>query len=309
MSTTDTTDTQPADPAPPSPSIADASRPAAAQLLPNALESAWKNYLSELERCRTEFSQDAIHDLRVTTRRLMAVIELLRALEPRPRLKKIIRDLKGQLDQFDELRDTQVILSELSERVQELPDLQGFQNHQRVTEERLLQTLKDEIDRLDIHPLSRRIRKTRDIFEKQTAENLGPEVLQAVDDVYLRTRRRLDEVDLTRPATIHHVRVAFKRFRYLVEMIQPLLKDFPPTNLKWMNDYQTLMGDVQDAEVFLQRLGDYFTHGSISDPVLIRRYYERRKALTVSAFAEHMNQLNLFWRPAPDEPFPWERVE
>jgi hypothetical protein len=76
-----------------------------------------------------------------------------------------------------------------------------------------------------------------------------------------------------------------------------------------MNDYQTLMGNVQDAEVFLQRLGDYFTHGSVSDPEFLRRYYERRKAKFVSVFAEHRNQLNLFWRPAPDEPFPWERVE
>jgi CHAD domain-containing protein len=290
-------------------STADVSQPAASQLLWNAFKNAWETYLHELERCRKEFSEEAIHDLRVATRRLMAVVQLLRVIEPRPALKRINRELKRQLDAFDELRDTQVILTELSTRAKRLPDLQGFQNHQQVTEDRLLQTLGEEIYHLEITELSQRVKKTLAQLEKQTDEPLEPEILQAVDDAYLRTRQRLDQVDLTHPATIHHVRVAFKRFRYMVEIVHPLLKDFPPTNLKWMNDYQTLMGDVQDAEVFIQRLGDYFTRGSVSDPGFLRRYYERRKAKAISRFAEHRNQLNLFWRPAPDEPFPWERVE
>lgn len=303
------TDTQSADPTPSNSSTADVPQPAANQLLWNALEKTWGTYLRELERCRTEFSEEAIHDLRVATRRLMAVVQLLHAIEPRPRLKKINRELKRQLDTFDELRDTQVILMELATRAKRWPDLHGFQNHQQMTEDRLMQTLGEEIYHLDITALSKRVQKTLAQLEKQTDELLKPEILQAVDDAYLRTRQRLEQVDLTHTATIHRVRVAFKRFRYMAEIVHPLIKDFPPTNLKWMNDYQTLMGDVQDAEVFIQRLGDYFTHGSVSNPEFLRRYYERREAKAISAFSRHMNQLNLFWRPAPDEPFPWERVE
>jgi CHAD domain-containing protein len=287
----------------------DSTQPNASQLLLSALERAWENYLAELARCRAEFSEDAVHDLRVATRRLMAAVQLLRAVDPHSRLKKINGELKRQLDGFDELRDTQVILAELSPRAKKFPDLQGFQSHQHLTEERLLQTLGEEIYRLNIAELSRDLRKTLTHLEKQTDDDLAPEILQAVDDAYRRARQRLEQVDLTHPATIHHVRVAFKRFRYMVETVHPLIKDFPPTNLTWMNDYQTLMGNVQDAEVFLQRLGDYFTHGSVADPAFLRRYYERREAKAISVFGGHMNQLNLFWRPAPDEPFPWERVE
>ena len=281
----------------------------ASELLLGALEKAWQIYLAQLERCRAEFSEEAIHDLRVATRRLMTVVQLLRAIDPHRRLKKINRELKRQLDGFDELRDTQVILAELTPGAKKLPDLQGFQNHQHLTEERLLQTLGEEVYRLDITELAQRVRKTLDQLGKQTDDGLGPEILQAVDDAYLRTRQRLDQVDLSHPVTIHLVRIAFKRFRYMVEIVHPLIRDFPPTNLNWMNDYQTLMGNVQDAEVFLQRLGDYFTHATVSDPGFLRRYYERRKAKAISVFADHKNQLNLFWRLAPDEPFPWEKVE
>src|SRR5215208_7028802 len=101
----------------------DSSRPNSRQVLLEAIENGWRNYLTELKRCRTEFSNEAVHDLRVATRRMMAIIQLLNSIAPRPRLRKIIRAFKEQLDQFDDLRDTQVILAEISETIQELPEL------------------------------------------------------------------------------------------------------------------------------------------------------------------------------------------
>ena len=99
------------------------------QLLLKALEQRWKNYRAELKRCRAEFSNEAVHDLRVATRRMLALIQLLNSISPRPRLQKLTRAFKYQLDEFDDLRDTQVILAEISEILQELPQLQDFQKH------------------------------------------------------------------------------------------------------------------------------------------------------------------------------------
>ena len=66
----------------------------AGQLLLEALEKRWKNYRVELKRCRAEFSNEAVHDLRVAVRRLLAVIELLNAISPRPRLQKLPAPLR-----------------------------------------------------------------------------------------------------------------------------------------------------------------------------------------------------------------------
>jgi CHAD domain-containing protein len=114
----------------------------AGQLLLEALEKRWKTYRTELKRCRTEFSNEAVHDLRVATRRLLAVIELLNTISPRPRLQKLPRALKDQLDEFDDLRDTQVMLAELSEVVQELPQLHDFQKHLQFMEAKMLRNLR-----------------------------------------------------------------------------------------------------------------------------------------------------------------------
>lgn len=279
------------------------------QLLLEALESRWKNYRAELKRCRAEFSNEAVHDLRVATRRMLALIQLLHSIAPRPRLQKLTRAFKDQLDEFDDLRDTQVILAELSEVMQELPQLHDFQKHLQFTEQKLLRTLRKKIKQLESSEVTKRIRKTHEALAAETGGELSSQILQAIDDVYLVTQQRLGWVDLTRSATIHRVRIAFKSLRYMIEIAQPILSDFPIENLKRMNDYQSLMGEIQDVEVFAQTLADFAEHASFLNPEPVRRYYEHRHAEAISAYASALNQIENFWRSAPEQPFPWEKTE
>lgn len=289
--------------------LIETSTPEPKQLLLEALENRWRNYRAELKRCRVEFSNEAVHDLRVATRRMLALIQLLNSISPRPRLQKLTRAFKEQLDDFDELRDTQVILAELSEILHELPQLKDFQKNLQFTEERLLRTLHKKIKNLESSEVTRRVRKTHEAIESAVGNDLGVQLLQAVDDVYLITKQRLDWVDLTRSATVHRVRIAFKSLRYMIEIVQPLLKNFPAEQFKHMNDYQSLMGEIQDAEVFVQTLADFAEHASFSDPEPVRRYYEHRHAEAISAYAAALNQIDTFWRSAPEQPFPWEKPE
>jgi len=289
--------------------LTEESKPDPNQLLLEALEQRWKNYRAELKRCRAEFSNEAVHDLRVATRRMLALIQLLNSIAPRPRLQKLIRAFKDQLDEFDDLRDTQVMLAEISEIIHELPQLQDFQKHLQFAEERLLRTLRKKIKQLESSEVTKRIRKTHAAIAAEKNADLNSQIMQAVDDVYLLTKQRHGWVDLARSATIHRVRIAFKSLRYMIEIVHPMLNDFPFENLKRMNDYQSLMGEIQDAEVFAQTLADFSEHASFSDLEPVRRYYERRHAEAISAYTEALNQLATFWRSAPEQPFPWEKPE
>ena len=276
-------------------------------LLLEALNRRWKNYRAELKRCRDEFSNEAVHDLRVAARRMLALIQLLNSIAPRPRLQKLTRAFKDQLDEFDDLRDTQVILAEISETKQELPQLQKFQYHLQSVEENLLKTLRKKLKVIDLFDVSKRIRRTRDALEAETDDNVNSQVLQAVDDAFLLVKQRHGWIDTAQPATIHRVRIAFKTFRYMVEIIHPLLDGFPAENLKRMHDYQALMGEIQDVEVIMQTLADFPTRGSSLDFGPVRRYYEGRHAEATSAYIEEMNQIDGFWRLTPNQPFPWEK--
>jgi CHAD domain-containing protein len=282
--------------------------PASQKILLEALESRWKQYRVELKRCRSEFSNEAVHDLRVATRRMLALIQMLHSITPRQRLEKLSRAFKGQLDEFDDLRDTQVILAELSEILQEFPQLQDFQKHLRFAEEKMLRVLRKKTKKMEMSEVTRRVRKTHESFGAENLQNLGLQVLQAVDDAYLLAKQRLVWVDPARSTTIHRVRILFKNFRYMVEIVHPLLKDFPPGNLKLMHDYQSLMGEVQDAEVFAQTLTDFSEYAAFPFLEPVRRYYEERHSDATSAYVQAMRLLDDFWRPAPDQAFPWEKA-
>jgi CHAD domain-containing protein len=279
------------------------------QLLVDTLEKRWKNYLAELKRCRAEFSNEAVHDVRVALRRLLSLVQLLNSIEPRPRLRKLNRALKDQLDEFDDVRDTQVMLAEISETIHELPQLEKLQKHLERMERRLLKDLRRKIKHLNLKETTRRIQKTRESLKEESKDEWVEPILQSVDDAFLVTKQRYEHIDPAQPATIHRVRVAFKKLRYMIEIVHPLLDGFPEENLKQMNRYQTLMGEIQDSEVFLQTLDDFQSAASNTDLEPVRQFYESRHAEALSDYLKEKELLNIFWRPSPEQNFPWEKTE
>ena len=277
------------------------------QFLLDALDERWKNYRAELKRCRTEFSNEAVHDLRSSARRMLAFIQLMNYISPRPRLQKLSRAFKEQLDDFDGLRDTQVILADVSETLQELPQLQEFEVYLQAVEKGLLKTLRKKLKVIDLFDVSKRIRRMHASLKAESESNLILPILQAVDDAFLLTKQRQNWINPAAATTIHRVRLTFKTFRYMVEIVHPLVNNFPPENLKRMHEYQSLMGEIQDVEVIMQALTEAPLSISAFDPEPVRRYYERCHAEAISAYLAVTNQLDTFWRPAPDRSFPWEK--
>jgi len=276
------------------------------QFLLHQLEKNWKSYLKELKHCRIEFSNETVHDLRAATRRIMTIVQLLYAISPRPRLQKIIRTFENQLDELDDWRDTQVILAEISETILELPELNSFQKQQKLVEEKILRVLRKKVKKFNVAELSKRIRRVHHFVETEMEDdNLESQLMQAVDDAYLATKQRLGWVDPGRPVTIQWVGMAFKLFRYMAEMVHPLIRGYPNENLKLMYQYQSLISEIQDADVFMQTLADFFENRSSSDLETIRCYYDRYHAEAVAAYTKEMESVHLFWRPAPTQPFPW----
>ena len=278
-------------------------------LLITALDERWENYLLQVKTCRGEFSEEAVHDLRVATRRLLAVLDIARALDPSPRLQKTRRFLKDQLDDLDDLRDAQVMLVDVSETIESFPDLARFEVHLQEREKHLLRLARKQINALKLSEFKKRIEKIGDsLMKRAVEENFHTRLYQAVDDVYLRTMQTFVQVDASQPSTIHRFRLAFKKFRYMAEVVQPLIPDYPESHLERMHVYQSAMGDIQDIEVFLSALSDFSESGASSfDPKPIRRFYEQRHAEFIAAFIEDKGEFVTFWRAASDQPFPWEK--
>jgi CHAD domain-containing protein len=127
-----------------------------------------------------------------------------------------------------------------------------------------------------------------------------------VDEAYLTVLQRYAEVDRSRPATIHQLRVAFKKFRYMVEAIQPCLPNYPEAFLEAMHAYQTQMGRIHDIQVFLEMLTEFAEQRESYDPQPVRRFYERLLAEALSTYLKNKKEVVTFWRTSPLRAFPWE---
>jgi CHAD domain-containing protein len=277
-------------------------------LLLNALNTRWDKYKAELITCRHEFSEAAVHDFRVATRRLLSSLDLLRAVIQDLRIQKTRRVLKDQLDNLDDLRNIQALLADISEIVHETPVLQPYQEYLQRREKKLLRTARKEIKSLKIESLSKRIKKLNQTIETVKQASLDVGLFSAVDEAYAVVNQRYTMIDPSQPATIHRLRIAFKKLRYMIEAIYPILEHFPEDYLKRMHNYQAAMGDIQDMEVALQELADF---GEVApadyDPEPARAYYKERHAIALSRYIKDKGEIITFWRSAPDQPFPEEK--
>jgi CHAD domain-containing protein len=281
-----------------------------------SLDEHWDDYPRQFRAARQEITEETIHDLRVAARRLQARLRILRALDSRPRLRKIWRFLGRQLDQLDDLHDTQVMLQEAAQRAESLPQLGRFRDYLEGQSDALAGTARREVLASKPSDLQQRLKRLRKVAKRHSKdEDLPGQVLHAVDGAHAKTVRAFAQLDATDPSTIHHVRIAFKQFRYMVEAMRPLLRNYPEAGLGRMHDYQDAMGKVHDTTVFLDALKEFEKGRSnarqagteLFDPRPIEVFYQTRLEELIHAYFERKDELSSYWRPAPDQPFPWEK--
>lgn len=272
----------------------------AVEILDRAIRERTRALRTQAKRCRKQFSEEAVHDLRVAMRRLLALRDFLAFFSPAPALRKMRRELKTHLDALDELRDTQVMLLETSQRISELPALEMFHRFLQKQEKRLMRRAQKDIASLK-DGSSKPLRAGLKAITSHNENILAP-----VDEAYQTVLHRLALIDERNTATIHRVRIAFKRFRYSVEVVKPLLATMPEETLQRLHDYQTLMGEIQDMEVMLRAIDQLAAAHSECSMEPVRQFYQQMHEQKVAAYIQRMNEVYSFWRTAPERPFPWE---
>ena len=279
------------------------------------LDAHWDDYPQRFDAARQQITEETIHDLRVAARRLQARLRILQSLESRPRARKLWRLLRRQLDQLDDLHDTQVMLQEATERAQTLPQLTRFRDYLEGKSVALALTAQEEVLASKPSGIKERVQRLRKLARKHAQdEDLPGRMLQAVDAAHAKTMRAFSQLDATDASTIHHVRISFKKFRYMVEAVRPLLPDYPEAYLARMHDYQESMGKVHDTVVFLDALKEFATRLSHArgntepfDLHLVELYYRGRLDELIHTYFQRKAELSSFWRAAPGKPLPWEK--
>jgi len=256
-----------------------------------------RRYRKRLERGQREFSEKAVHDLRVETRRRMALLDVLLALQFPGPIKKLRKVFKKRLDAFDELRDTHVQLLMLKPLCQEFPEARELDALLCRRARRLTNELSKEARATKHVRWERRLKIVEEELRGSTGKMAGEATrlailaaLRAAFDhvVALRQRIRPD-----RTATIHKTRVAFKRFRYMCELLGPYLPELRAEDLGRMREYQAMMGNIQDVVALLVGVRRAVAEKEISGRAIgpLRRELLRRRRELIDIYLAAADRL------------------
>jgi CHAD domain-containing protein len=274
-------------------------------ILAAALESRWKSYRKQLRLCQKSFSEEAVHELRVATRRLLAPLTLLRTAAPSAALDKARRSLKRRPAVLGELRDTQVQRRFIEQKAARFPELLTMLAWLERRERRFAKAAAGEVRRFKTRKLERWISVmieslTADARRPRVQNRMAAAVRRATGRAFAEAVERRRAIDLADLRTIHRTRVAFKRFRYMLESLSPGLTGLSKRQLRALACYQRRMGIIQDLEVMQACVARYIREDKKREARLQRfnRHLRQCRGRALRSFRKSADRLYEFWPPA-----------
>ncbi len=245
-----------------------------------------------------------MHDLRVATRRLVSTLAILEVILPDDRIRRTRRRLKRLFDALSPLRDVQVQLLTVQAKSRQYPELETLITILKVRERLLMKSIGNRIRKVRTMQWGRAIAslktELRTQFSNPGSHAGGRTAVQgAAAAAFACAVFRREQIVSNDPQTIHRFRVAFKKFRYTMEALQPLFPSIRKKDLKAMDAYQTRLGNIQDAEV----LGGRVARFTLSRPPAVRRplagyrrEQEQEKRKLIAAFLKSADDIYGFWK-------------
>ncbi len=274
------------------------------QCLAEALRRRWRIYRKHLRECQSEFSEESVHALRIATRRLISQLILLEDILPATRVRKARQLLKRGLKALGDLRDIQVQRLLVERHTDEFPQLRPVREYLGIWEHRLARAAASRVHGLRIGGMKRWIADEVAELAAGTGRGGGQAwlkrvVLDRTAEAYSEVLKREQEVDPADLRTIHRIRVAYKKFRYMVESLPGAMAGLEQRELRTLGEYQHRMGSIQDLVVMLATLNRAI-EGGVQTRALLRpfcHYVEEQRARAVESFFQGADAVAEFWPP------------
>ena len=223
----------------------------------SSFDRAWSDFSGSWKKARAKTTVKSVHVLRVSTRRLIATLELMRAMSRHDEIPELQRRFKRVFNGMGPLRDLQV-------QAQIIADLQpagptaDFQKSLQRREARRVAAVREDLKQSTKRRLSRGVKTVRAefvrLYERSGFERIRTgvdKVLKVRRNEFMRTRKRFKAAD---EDTLHAMRIALKKLRYVVEAAQPVLGESAKGRARQMHAFQQLLGDTRDLELLRTRL-------------------------------------------------------
>jgi CHAD domain-containing protein len=273
--------------------------------LDRTFKSAWRSYRRAFKRCQKKSSRAAVHRLRVETRRRLALVDLFDPLLAGGAPDGISRLFKQSFKASGRLRDVQVMLCDVEQRLGRFPGAKCFKKKLRQREKRFSRQLEQKLRRTKLKPLKNRMdalrKELRAALRKADGRHQAEvRLLKSLDRAFANVVARRRSIVPAEPHATHPTRVAFKKFRYMAGQLRPLMPGLAVGLPDQLRDYQKLTGDIQDCETLLAAL-DKFMREEKSEARRLRKFratVKRDHATLLARYLRRADALFSFWNPS-----------
>lgn len=202
--------------------------------------------------------QEAAHDLRVTTRRLQAVLEVVSSEKSGRKARKLRSRLKRLRHAIGEERDLEITLGRARQRSRRAASSnrrrlwKQIENDTHDELDRSIRRARQKLERIQPHDLRRRI-------ERVVQKSLKPVDAQPLCDGVARARDKLSSclgAALTSDDSSHYhdVRIKAKSLRYILELLSELSVSEPNSHIvELLKSVQDELGDWHDETELCRR--------------------------------------------------------
>jgi len=202
----------------------------------------------------------SLHQARVATRRLRAALPLIASSRKVDKLARPVRRLTRALGPVRELDVALLILDDL-ETAEEVPRAAIQRLRTAIAEERqrLHAELRHRLEEFDVEKLRKRTIAAARKEEARASKRAGDPERAAT--ARARTARRAGRLEvaidnaagLYLPDRLHDVRIAVKKLRYMMELVQSMSGSRATARIRTLKSAQDLLGRMHDLEVLIAR--------------------------------------------------------
>ncbi len=228
----------------------------------SSLDSAWNKYEDNLSRSRSNLSVDNVHDLRVSTQRLEAILCLSRILTKSKKLSRLLKNLKKTRCSLGPLRDIQVEMLELNEMKFSSKDTKEYffycDNRKKIAQKKALRAIKRNTPHSHAKIFEREKKKVNAI-EKTVSHHVIKEKLEAnLRNYFFPLNRKLRNHSIQKRKGLHKYRILTKQLRYQGEAMKELLGS-TMFNMKDLKGTQAELGKIQDNSNIIKNLNTFLS--------------------------------------------------
>ena len=224
-----------------------------------------ETFEKELAKASKHGDEDAVHDLRVSIRRLRATLRTFQQYFPEPRVKRVRRRLRRLMEFAGEVRDRDIVLNLLTEAGLAQSDLAaGIRRGREDAGKDLRSELRRWKKRDDAAKWPQRLHLANP--SGGSIQHNGNLVWDDAGDAMTNAREKLPQLaeEYIRKGTalatpestveeLHGLRLATKHFRYTLEAFRPVYGERLESWVTELKEVQTYLGDINDCRVARER--------------------------------------------------------